>query len=80
MTVRTNSQTTEQSTQRKGSAVSAEKNVETIKLIYEAFRRGDVPTILAHVTDDVDWASEASTKGAPWYGGHHGVGVQVIPQ
>jgi ketosteroid isomerase-like protein len=52
--------------------VSAEANIKTIQLIYEAFGRGDVAAIVAHVTDDVDWASEASSKGAPWYGSHHG--------
>jgi ketosteroid isomerase-like protein len=57
---------------RKGIAVSAEANIKTIQLIYEAFGRGDVAGIVAHVTDDVDWASEASTTGAPWYGEHHG--------
>jgi len=52
--------------------VGADANIKTIKMIYEAFGRGDVAAILGSVTDDVDWASEASGKGAPWYGGHHG--------
>jgi ketosteroid isomerase-like protein len=32
-----------------------------------AFGRGDVAAILEVVTDDVDWAPEAASKGAPWY-------------
>ena len=47
-------------------------NIETIQAVYEAFGRGDVATIVANVTDDVDWASEAAGKGAPWYGPHRG--------
>lgn len=30
-------------------------NLETVKTIYEAFGRGDVPAILACLADDVDW-------------------------
>jgi SnoaL-like domain len=52
--------------------MSAEANIQTIKTAYDAFGRGDVDTMLGLMTDDVDWASEASTKGAPWYGPHHG--------
>jgi len=52
--------------------VSAEVNIKTIQMVYEAFGRGDVAAILAAVTDDVDWASEAAGKAAPWYGVHHG--------
>jgi ketosteroid isomerase-like protein len=52
--------------------MSADVNIKTIQLLYEAFGRGDVGTILANVTDDVDWATEASGRGAPWYGDHRG--------
>lgn len=51
--------------------MSAE-NVATIQSIYEAFGRGDVAFILERVTDDVDWASEADSKIAPWHGIHRG--------
>lgn len=47
-------------------------NTATVQEIYEAFGRGDVATIVGHVTDDVDWASEADSKIAPWHGIHHG--------
>ncbi len=40
--------------------------------IYEAFGRGDVETILSHVTEDVDWAPEASGVVAPWWGQYKG--------
>jgi ketosteroid isomerase-like protein len=52
--------------------VGAAENIQTIKGVYEAFGRGDVEAILAVVTDDVDWATETSSDGAPWYGVRHG--------
>jgi uncharacterized protein len=52
--------------------MSGPDNIKTIQKVYEAFGRGDVATIIASVTDDVDWASEAAGKGAPWYGPHRG--------
>ena len=52
--------------------MSADANIKTIAEIYEAFGRGDVAAILDAVTDDVDWAAEAASSGAPWYGVRHG--------
>jgi ketosteroid isomerase-like protein len=52
--------------------MTADTNIKTITQVYEAFGRGDVPAILDAVTDDVDWAAEASSTGAPWYGAHTG--------
>jgi uncharacterized protein len=52
--------------------MSADANIKTIAQVYEAFGRGDVAAILDAVTDDVDWASEAASSGAPWYGVRHG--------
>jgi uncharacterized protein len=52
--------------------VSADANIMTITQVYEAFGRGDVATILDAVTDDVDWAAEAASSAAPWYGVRHG--------
>jgi uncharacterized protein len=48
--------------------MSAETNVATVKEVYEAFAKADVETILTKVTDDVDWAADVSSAGAPWYG------------
>ena len=50
----------------------SDQNIKTVKGIYEAFGRGDVEHILEQVTDDVDWASEADSKVAPWHGIHRG--------
>jgi len=52
--------------------MGAEDNIKTIKTIYEAFGRGDLPTILEGVTDDVDWATDTASTAAPWYGGRAG--------
>lgn len=52
--------------------MNANDNIKTIQAVYEAFGRGDVGTILEHVTDDVDWGSEAASTSAPWYGIRHG--------
>jgi len=52
--------------------VSADVMIKSIAQVYEAFGRGDVAAILDAVTDDVDWASEAASSAAPWYGVRHG--------
>lgn len=52
--------------------MGASDNIKTIQLIYEAFGSGDLNAILDRVTDDVDWAAEASSTVAPWYGARHG--------
>jgi len=52
--------------------MSADANIKAVVAAYEAFGRGDVAAILDAVTDDVDWAAEAATPSAPWYGVRHG--------
>jgi uncharacterized protein len=47
--------------------MGAEDNIKTVKMLYEAFGRGDVQTILNNVTDDIDWGAEAASTVAPWY-------------
>ena len=48
--------------------MSSEDNIKTIAAAYEAFGRGDVPAILDMLSDDVDWAAEANSTAAPWFG------------
>jgi ketosteroid isomerase-like protein len=48
--------------------MSADDNVKTVQRVYEAFGRGDVAAILETVNDDVDWATEAASSEAPWWG------------
>jgi len=52
--------------------MSTDDNVKTIQAVYEAFGRGDLPTILDALTDDVDWASDAASTEVPWWGVRHG--------
>jgi uncharacterized protein len=55
--------------------MSTDANIKTIAEIYQAFGRGDVTAILDAVSDDVDWAAEAGSPTAPWYGVRHGKGA-----
>ena len=48
--------------------MSQQQNLATINEIYDAVGVGDVDAILDRVTDDVDWAAEATGTGAPWHG------------
>jgi ketosteroid isomerase-like protein len=59
------------------AATRQQENLNIVSEIYDAVGRGDVAAILARVTDDVDWAAEAASHAAPWYGqrtGQDGVG------
>ena len=45
-------------------------HLATIGKIYQAFGQGDIPTILAHMADDVQWEAwadnSAQKAGVPW--------------
>jgi ketosteroid isomerase-like protein len=41
-------------------------HLSTVQTIYAAFMKGDVPTILDRLADDVDWEYGASPNAAPW--------------
>ncbi len=41
-------------------------NMQTVLTIYEAFGRGDVPTILGHLREDVEWEPGRTDIGVPW--------------
>jgi ketosteroid isomerase-like protein len=59
------------------TATRQQENLNIVSEIYDAVGRGDVAAILDRVTDDVDWAAEAASRAAPWYGqrtGKDGVG------
>ena len=48
-------------------------HTQTIQTIYAAFGRGDVPAILGHLTDDVDWNNDrVASKECPWNGNFSG--------
>ena len=41
-------------------------NIATVQDIYDAFGKGDVPRILAHVSEDVVWEYGAGASDVPW--------------
>jgi len=48
--------------------MSQQENLSLVSEIYEAVGRGDIAAILDRVSEDVDWAAEAASDAAPWYG------------
>jgi ketosteroid isomerase-like protein len=54
------------------STSKTDPKIEAIQRLYDAFGRGDVDAVLADLSDDVDWAAEASSTSVPWYGSHRG--------
>lgn len=55
-------------------------NLATVSRIYEAFGKGDIPTILSYMAEDVQWEAWADNSaqhaGVPWLQaqvGHEGV-------
>jgi uncharacterized protein len=41
-------------------------NVDTVQSIYAAFGRGDIPTILSHLAENIEWEYGMSDAGVPW--------------
>ena len=42
-------------------------NADTVRGMYEAFGRGDIPAILEHLDDNVQWDTQySSPAAAPW--------------
>ncbi len=41
-------------------------NSNAVREIYEAFGRGDIPTILAKLDENVEWEYGAAPHGVPW--------------
>ena len=53
-------------------------NVATVTTIYEAFGKGDVPAVISHLSDDVQWEpwidNSAQKAGVPWLQARKGNG------
>lgn len=45
---------------------NTQRNIASVQRVYEAFGRGDVPTILTLMRPDVDWEFGAGDHGIPW--------------
>ena len=57
---------------------TAQAHLAAVQRLYAAYGRGDMAGVLAEVADDVDWAAEASSTTAPWYGPRRG--KQDVPR
>lgn len=44
--------------------MSEQQNVQLIQSMYDAFARGDIQTIMDHLTDDVEWIAEGPSSVA----------------
>jgi len=56
--------------------MAEQDNIRLMQDMYAAFGRGDVPGMLANMTEDVDWGTETTATEIPWYRirqGHGGV-------
>ena len=51
--------------------MSAEENKRTVRSIFEAFGRGDVPGVLQHVSEDVSWKAPGP-EVVPYFGDRRG--------
>ena len=54
---------------------TATDNVEVMKALYEAFGRGDVPTVINAMDDGIEWHQAESN---PSYPGHAFIGPQQV--
>ena len=50
-------------------------SVQLMKSLYEAFARGDVPTVVGAMDENIEWHE---SEGGPWHPGHPFVGPQQV--
>lgn len=59
------------------NTITIDTKIEAVQRLYAAYGRGDIDAVLAELADDVDWAAEAASSSAPWYGPFRG--KQQVP-
>ncbi len=52
--------------------MAEQENTEIVKGIYEAFGRGDIPTILNSLADNIEWIVSGHEDGIPYAGTYRG--------
>lgn len=52
--------------------MNEQDNLNSVKKIYDAFKHGDIQTILNMLTDDVDWYVPGPPSDIPFAGHRHG--------
>ena len=56
--------------------MSEEQNQRIVREVYEAFGRGDVPSMLGALSEDIDWRIDGP-ETVPYFGQHNGHGGVV---
>jgi uncharacterized protein len=59
--------------ERSESSMGVQENVQTVKDVYQAFSRGDVPGFLALMAEDVEWHVPGTYAISGTYQGHEGL-------
>jgi uncharacterized protein len=59
--------------ERGETSMSLKVNVQAVKDGYQAFSRGDIPGLLALMTEDVEWCHPGAYSLSGTYQGHNGV-------
>jgi ketosteroid isomerase-like protein len=49
-------------------------NTQTVQTIYSSFGQGDIPTILSHLAEDIEWEYGMLDAGVPWLKPRKGLG------
>lgn len=57
---------TNATTAKSVTSVTPGAHVAVVQAIYEAFGRGDIPAILGHLADDVEWEYGVNSTDVPW--------------
>jgi ketosteroid isomerase-like protein len=52
--------------------MSAEKNISAVQALYAAFGRGDMATVMAGLSDDIEWVLPGPKEVIPFAGTHRG--------
>jgi uncharacterized protein len=56
--------------------MSEEQNQQVVRKLFESFGRGDMPSMLASISEDVDWRLDGPAS-VPYFGRHAGHGGVV---
>jgi ketosteroid isomerase-like protein len=52
--------------------MSEQENIQKLKLAFAAFARGDIPTVLADVSENIDFQHPVPREIWPWAGKRRG--------
>jgi ketosteroid isomerase-like protein len=52
----------------------SDPKIAAVQRLYAAYGNADIDAVLAELSDDVDWAAEATGTSVPWWGSFRGKG------